>query len=125
MSYLEKIRYLKNKYSINSRKLSILLDISKERLMQIESGFIDLSYREKTIIDRALKIRKSVSKPIESEELIKEQLDVISNLGNKITTTENEYSVKDLIIESMYYGMMLANNNKDDFILKKVRNRRR
>lgn len=125
MTYPEKIQMLRVKFDIDSRKLSILLGVNRVRLNQIETGEKKMSKNEMLKIDRAIKIRKTVEKPKETEELIEEQKQVVSSLGSKLLNKVTQKEIEDLTIEAMYYGMLLANNLQDEDILIRVRNRRK
>lgn len=125
MTYPEKIQMLRVKFDIDSRKLSILLGVNRVRLNQIETGEKKMSKTEMLKIDRAIKVRKTVEKPKETEELIEEQKQVVSSLGSKLLNKVTQKEIEDLTIEAMYYGMLLANNLQDEDILIRVRNRRK
>lgn len=125
MTYPEKIQMLRVKFDIDSRKLSILLGVNRVRLNQIETGEKKMSKTEMLKIDRAIKVRKTVEKPKETEELIEEQKLVVTSLGSKLLNKVTQKEIEDLTIEAMYYGMLLANNLQDEEILVRVRNRRK
>jgi DNA-binding transcriptional regulator YdaS (Cro superfamily) len=125
MTYPEKIQMLRVKFDIDSRKLSILLGVNRVRLNQIETGEKKMSKTEMLKIDRAIKVRKTVEKPKETEELIEEQKLVVTSLGSKLLNKVTQKEIEDLTIEAMYYGMLLANNLQDEEILIRVRNRRK
>ena len=125
MTYPEKIQMLRVKFDIDSRKLSILLGVNRVRLNQIETGEKNMSKTEMLKIDRAIKVRKTVEKPKETEELIEEQKLVVTSLGSKLLNKVTQKEIEDLTIEAMYYGMLLANNLQDEEILIRVRNRRK
>lgn len=135
MSYQEKIKLLKSRFEMDFKKIGYLAGINKKRIFEIESLLSKPTKDEMMRIDRLIKILKMMSKPKSTMDLINEQNSLIKDLGytisKKIETIDSELknSVIELIgylsIESMYFGLLIANNNMDEVILKKLRNKRK
>lgn len=135
MNTIDKIKFIKVKFEMDIKKLAYLCGIPRKRLYEIENDMIEPNANDKLKIDRMMKVLKMMRKPKHSITLINDQGLMIKDLTSIIlsknktlcieTKTDIERYLSDVIIESMYLGLMLANNNMDEVVLKKVRNRRK
>lgn len=135
MNYSEKIKSIKIKYDLDNRQLANLLGLSTLRIEELESQKRNPTKYEKIKLERFYKIRKMIEKPMSLDELMQEQKDTIKSIcssimdkvGEKLFDEKveqiREY-LEDLSVESMYLGLMYANNNDDDTVLTIVRKRR-
>lgn len=135
MNYSEKIKSIKIKYDLDNRQLANLLGLSTLRIEELESQKRNPTKYEKIKLERFYKIRKMIEKPMSLDELMQEQKDTITSIRSSIMDKVGEKLfdekveqireyLEDLSVESMYLGLMYANNNDDDTVLTIVRKRR-
>lgn len=135
MNYSEKIKSIKIKYDLDNRQLANLLGLSTLRIEELESQKRNPTKYEKIKLERFYKIRKMIEKPMSLDELMQEQKDMITSIRSSIMDKVREKLfdekveqireyLEDLSVESMYLGLMYANNNDDDTVLTIVRKRR-
>lgn len=135
MNYSEKIKSIKIKYDLDNRQLANLLGLSTLRIEELESQKRNPTKYEKIKLERFYKIRKMIEKPMSLDELMQEQKDTITSIRSSIMEKVGEKLfdekveqireyLEDLSVESMYLGLMYANNNDDDTVLTIVRKRR-
>lgn len=135
MNYSEKIKSIKIKYDLDNRQLANLLGLSTLRIEELESQKRNPTKYEKIKLERFYKIRKMIEKPMSLDELMQEQKDTITSIRSSIMDKVGEKLfdekveqireyLEDLFVESMYLGLMYANNNDDDTVLTIVRKRR-
>lgn len=135
MNYSEKIKSIKIKYDLDNRQLANLLGLSTLRIEELESQKRNPTKYEKIKLERFYKIRKMIEKPMSLDELMQEQKDTITSIRSSIMDKVGEKLfdekveqireyLEDLSVESMYLGLMYANNNDDDTVLSIVRKRR-
>lgn len=135
MNYSEKIKSIKIKYDLDNRQLANLLGLSTLRIEELESQKRNPTKYEKIKLERFYKIRKMIEKPMSLDELMQEQKDTIASIRSSIMDKVGEKLfdekveqireyLEDLSVESMYLGLMYANNNDDDTVLTIVRKRR-
>lgn len=121
MEYIEKIKFLSDRFELTHVQLSAMLGMSRNRCRDIINGKKDINDKDKMRIDRAMKVQKMLSKHNATEEEITIQFALVDNLKDKIQTKDNEKDLIGVITEAMYLGLMLANNNLDEIALKRVR----
>ena len=134
MNQRENIIKLKKQFLIDNRQLSLILGISILRIEALLKGAIPSRY-EFVKIERGLKIKKMITKPMSIVEIIQEQHTTIEGTKKRILDIahiglgamrcqEMSDYIDDMIDEAMYLGMLYANNNDDEEVLKQVRKRR-
>lgn len=135
MNYCEKIKNIKSKYDLDNRQLASLLGLSTLRVEELVSQKRNPTKHEKIKLDRFYKIKRMIEKPMSLEELMQEQRDTIESIRSSIMEKVGEKLfdekveqireyIEDALVESMYLGLMYANNNEDEIVLKMVRKRR-
>jgi len=131
----ESIIKLKNQFMITNQQLSLILGVSMLRIEAILKG-ADVTRYEHVKLGRALKIKKMIEKPMSINEIINEQHNTINGTKDRIMDIAHHHIqtkrceeitnyIDDMIVEAMYLGMLHANNNDDEIVLKKVREIRR
>lgn len=123
-NYVEKIKQLKKRYGMTDKKISIAIDVNSARFKEIEDG-VEMTKFEKKNIDTVLAIRKAISRPMETQEIIDEQQNIVNRLAEKATSKVGYDEVCDLILESMYLGVMMSSNSMEGIIVSKVKARRK
>jgi len=123
-NYVEKIKQLKKRYGMTDKKISIAIDVNSARFKEIEDG-VEMTKFEKKNIDTVLAIRKAISRPMETQEIIDEQQNIVNRLAEKATFKVGYDEVCDLILESMYLGVMMSSNSMEGIIVSKVKARRK
>lgn len=135
MTAPEKIRKIKVKFEIDSKRLAYLSGIKHKRFVDLENEIAKPLEKELFKIDRIYKVLKMLYKPKCINQAFQAQDTMIKGLRYKMMSrvetlpieskTEIERYCSDIIIESMYLGLMFANNNEDETVLKKVKERRK
>ena len=135
MKHSDKLKAIKQKYDLGNRQLANLLGLSTLRIEELVTEVRCPTKYETIKLERFYKIRKMIEKPMSLDSLMKEQKDtiesikgsIIEKVGEKLFDEKvdqiREY-IEDILAESMYLGMMYANNNDDESVLKIVRGRR-
>ena len=135
MTTSEKIRYIRVKFELDTRKLSCMLSINRKRLNELENLNANPDKKELLKIERAYKVQKMMSKQKTIQTEIDTQIITLNSLRssclnrcstlNAHTQTEIETYINDILIEGMYLGLMYANNNQDEKVLNNVKRRRK
>ena len=135
MRYFEKLKAIKSKYDLDNRQIANILGLSTLRVEELESQKRNPTKYEKIKLERFFKIKKMIEKPMSLDELMLEQKctidsirkSILEKVGEKLFDEKveqiREY-LEDLSVESLYLGLMYANNNEDEIVLKIVRQRR-
>ena len=120
------------KYKLNITQMALLMDCPRTRIQAIMNGSKPSEY-ESIKLKRLKKIKSFITKPISIEEIIVEQTKSIeSGIEKIVRRTKGSHCVMedieevliDLKVNSMYLGLLYANNNLDDKVLSEVRKRR-
>jgi transcriptional regulator with XRE-family HTH domain len=135
MKFSEKVKTIKLKYDLENRQLANILGLSNLRVEELLSEKRNPTKYEKIKVERLLKLKIMIEKPMSLDELMQEQKETIESIkksimdkvGEKLFDDKvdqiREY-IEDILVESMYLGLMYANNNEDETVLKIVRRRR-
>lgn len=118
MTYVEKIYYLIERFELTPLQLSAMLGISRAKIKKIISNEKEVSKKEEIRIDRAIKVQQMINKHVALDKEVKDQEFILENLKNKKIDFE---VIEGIIAEAMYLGLMLANKNEDEYVLRKVR----
>lgn len=118
MTYVEKIYYLIERFELTPLQLSAMLGISRAKIKKIISNEKEVSKKEQIRIDRAIKVQQMINKHVALDKEVKDQEFILENLKNKKIDFE---VIEGIIAEAMYLGLMLANKNEDEYVLRKVR----
>lgn len=121
-------------YKLNIEQLAMLLNIPKVRVVDILNGYKASPY-EIVKIGRLTKMKYFINKPLSIKEILDEQKQAVESAKKKIlykvsknissmTYEEIEQYLDDLKTDSMYLGLLYANNNEDEKVLEEVRKRR-
>ena len=121
-------------YKLNIEQLAMLLNIPKVRVVDILNGYKASPY-EIVKIGRLTKMKHFINKPLSIKEILDEQKQAVESAKKKIlykvsknissmTYEEIEQYLDDLKTDSMYLGLLYANNNEDEKVLEEVRKRR-
>lgn len=135
MDYLEKITYIQERFEISKKRICYILDIPRGRMDKLLSGEIELSDIDKLKIDRAMKVQRMMAKHRSIEREFQLMHKIIGSLKDKLIQclepleADNKADamklIEDIYIESQYLGLMYANNNEDETVLKQVKGRRK
>ena len=118
MNYIEKLIFLIQRFELTPIQLSSMLGISRNRIKKILNGDILTSRRDELKIDRTIKVQQMLSKHTAIDKEVKDQEFILENLKNRKIDYE---VIEGIIAEAMYLGLMLANKNEDEYVLRKVR----
>lgn len=118
MTYVEKIYYLIERFELTPLQLSAMLGISRAKIKKIINNEKEVSKKEEIRIDRAIKVQQMINKHVALDKEVKDQEFILENLKNKKIDFE---VIEGIIAEAMYLGLMLANKNEDEYVLRKVR----
>ena len=135
MECCEKIKFIKFRFDLNNRQVANILGLSTLRIEEIISQKRNPSKYEQIKIDRFFKLKRMIEKPMSLDSLMQEQRDTIKSIRDSIMEKVGEKLfdekveqireyLEDVLVESMYLGLMYANNNEDEIVLKMVRKRR-
>ena len=120
------------KYKLNITQMALLMDCPRTRIQALMNGAKPTEY-EQIKLKRLKKIKPLITKPISIEEIVSEQTKSIESNINKIALKvkhshcvmeDIDEVLEDLKVNSMYLGLLLANNNDDEKVLTEVRKRR-
>lgn len=118
MEYIEKIKFLSERFELTNMQLASMLGISRAKVKKYLDKTKEITERDAIKIDRAIKVQKYLSRHVAIDEEIKNQEFLISNLLKKEI---NLNLLEGIVAESMYLGLMLANKNEDEYVLRRVR----